>query len=95
MLTGSPTSTGGLPQLIALREQIFTGVDREEAYGGYLESLGALAIRGQVWDAIGGILIDPVNFIMPYIKPVEKLTALNIEDNPLLLRNFTCLPRLL
>lgn len=75
VFSGEATSTGGLPQLVALREQIFDGTDKQEAYDRYMESLGALALRGQIWDFFGGVMIDPANMILAILKPVERITA--------------------
>src|SRR3990167_6947047 len=44
---------------------------RAEGY----ESLGALAIRAQANELIGHILIDPINFIGGFVKPVERTFA--------------------
>jgi len=67
---------GGLPQLIAMREQIFSGRDPDEVLTEYQQSLGMLAFRGQMFDSLGHIVADPINFIMPKLKPVEKGKAL-------------------
>jgi hypothetical protein len=47
---------------------------RDEYYG----SLGALALRAQIQDATFHILADPINVVMPFIKPGEMLTKARI-----------------
>jgi hypothetical protein len=39
----------------------------------YYNSLGALQIRAQLYDLYSHILLDPVNFVLPYVKPIERL----------------------
>lgn len=41
----------------------------------FYESLGALAIRSQTQDMFGHILVDPINLILPVLKPVERARA--------------------
>ncbi|MCK5427953.1 MAG: hypothetical protein KAI94_00700, partial [Anaerolineales bacterium] len=43
----------------------------------YYEDLGALAIRGQLYDTYFHVLGDPINYIFPAIKPVENIKKLS------------------
>lgn len=56
---------------------------RDELYN----SMGALQLRMQLHDAFFHIAADPINILMPYLKPVEKLkrfviTKLTVGDLP-------------
>ena len=53
---------------------------RDDYYGG----LGALALRAQLNDLYGHVLLDPLNFITAYLKPVQALKA----------RRFTALTKI-
>lgn len=35
--------------------------------------MGALAIRAQMSDLVGHVIFDPINFILPRLKPIERL----------------------
>jgi hypothetical protein len=58
-----------------------SGVSHSEALvqvkSQYYEDLGALAIRGQLYDTYFHILGDPLNYILPAIKPVEYVKKLS------------------
>ncbi len=47
---------------------------RDEYYNG----LGALALRSQLYDTYFHVVADPLNYIMPALKPVEALQARRI-----------------
>lgn len=80
-----PTDTPGKPvgadQLRIFRDDISSlmkqGMSGEEALAQvrdkYYESLGALAIRSQMGDAVFHILADPLNVVMGFLHPVEKV----------------------
>lgn len=63
-------------QIIELTKQ---GMSNKEALetvrNSAYEGAGALALRMQINDALFHIVADPMNFIMPYLKPVERLNA--------------------
>jgi hypothetical protein len=48
---------------------------RDEYYNG----LGALALRAQLYDTYFHVVADPLNYIMPALKPVEALQARRIS----------------
>jgi len=64
---------GGLPELIKMREQIMAGGDPETVVAAYHERLGALAGRGQMWEAVVGMIADPINIIPVFVKPVQSM----------------------
>jgi len=66
----------GLSELIKLRQDLINGADLETAYAAYIERSGALAFRGQINEILMAIALDPMNYIMPYLRPVERLHAL-------------------
>jgi hypothetical protein len=45
----------------------------QEVKSGYYDSLGALQMRAQLYDLYQHILLDPLNIVMPYVKPIERL----------------------
>lgn len=44
----------------------------------YMNGLGALAIRSQIQDTFFHIVADPANYLIPALKPVERLQATKI-----------------
>src|SRR3990172_2103766 len=44
---------------------------RDELYGG----LGALSLRAQLNDTYGHVLLDPINVLTAYLKPIQALKA--------------------
>lgn len=70
---GKAVDVGGLPQLVAMRQQMYLGNDPEQVRQDYFENLGALAFRSQVWNAVGFAAIDPLFFILPKLAPGEAL----------------------
>ena len=90
-----PTDLPGMDAMIDARRQIAAltqqGVDpgealiqvRDELYN----SQGALQLRMQIHDAFFHIAADPINILLPYLKPVERLkrfaiTKLTVGDLP-------------
>ncbi len=67
---------GGLPMLIAMRQRILAGDNVETVLEEHRASLGALAIRSQIFDTIGHVLLDPAPFILGKIKPIQRLHGL-------------------
>ena len=60
-----------------IKELIAGGMDPGEALKmareEYYSSLGALGLRAQLHDTYGHILLDPLNIVTAYVKPVEFL----------------------
>ena len=75
-----PTDLPGLEGLVNARQQItkliHDGVDPGEALiqvrDQYYDSLGALALRSQLNDTFFHIAADPLNVVLPYLKPAER-----------------------
>lgn len=63
----------GIKAVADARRQIAAGVPLEQIKGEYLDDLGALAIRANINDAVFHIVFDPLNYVMPMLKPVERL----------------------
>ncbi|MEK7178062.1 MAG: hypothetical protein AAB721_00150, partial [Patescibacteria group bacterium] len=78
-----PTDLPGISGLADARRQIAEymsqGMDGGEALikvrDQYYENLGALQLRPQINDAIVHAIGDPLNILLPYIKPVEWAKA--------------------
>ncbi len=47
----------------------------EKARDNYYNGLGALALRGQMQDMWGHVLLDPLNVLTGYLKPIQALKA--------------------
>lgn len=78
LVNGRWQYTGDLPGidgLVKARQQIAAGMSLEDVRSEYYNGLGALAIRGQLQDAVFHIFADPINFVFPFIKPVERLQS--------------------
>jgi len=77
--TDLPGSGGVSTARVKIQAYIDQGMDpkealskaRDEYYGG----LGALALRAQLNDTYGHVLLDPLNVITAYLKPVQALKA--------------------
>lgn len=75
-----PTDLPGIEGLVQARQRIADltaqGMDPGEALvqvrDQYYNDLGALAIRTQLHDAFFHIAGDPLNILLPYLKPVER-----------------------
>ena len=65
----------GVAAMSDARRKLGEGIPLEQIKADYYEDLGALAIRAQINDAFFHILFDPLNYIMPALKPVERLQA--------------------
>ena len=64
-------------QISELMNQGFTASEAlQQTKDGYYESLGALQIRAQLNDLYSHVVADPLNFVMPYLKPIERTKAL-------------------
>ena len=76
-----PTDLPGEAGLTMARKSIIQlvnqGMDASDALvqvrNEYYNSLGALAIRAQIHDAFFHIAADPLNIVMPFLKPIERL----------------------
>lgn len=66
----------GAYALAEARKMIHDGASLEEVREKLYDNLGALAIRSQVNDTLGHILLDPLNFLTAWLKPVSKMHAL-------------------
>ena len=77
VLRGYPTETGGLPGLVTARSRIMSGADPNVVYQEYAEGLGILYARPQWNDMVGHVLFDPLNILLPKLKPVERMMALS------------------
>lgn len=83
-----PSDLPGFGGLVDARNQISAlveqGVDPGEALiqvrDAYYESQGALALRSQIHDAFMHIFADPLNVVLPYLKPIERLNAFKITN---------------
>ena len=81
-----PSDLPGFGGLITARKQIVElmnqGMDADEALvlvrDEYYNGLGALALRAQLHDAFFHIAADPINIVIPYVKPIERLRAVTI-----------------
>lgn len=79
-----PQTLGGVSVLIKARQRISElvsqGVDYHQATitarDEWYSSLGALALRAQLHDVGFHLLADPVNIILPMLKPIEQLQML-------------------
>ncbi len=82
-----PSDLPGFGGLIVARKQIVEltnqGMDAKEALvlvrDNYYEGLGALALRAQLHDAFFHIAADPINIVLPYVKPIEKIKKATIS----------------
>lgn len=69
----------GLPGAYALteaRKLLQEGKGFEEVKGALYDNLGALAMRAQMQDALGHIVVDPLSWSLGLIKPVQRLHAI-------------------
>lgn len=68
--------TGGLPEMLKMREQIINGADFDTAYAAYQERIGpAMAFRGSLFEAMTLIFFDPSNRLLEMVRPIERLHA--------------------
>jgi len=76
-----PTDLPGAAGIAQARKSIIDLVQQgatysealQEVKSGYYDSLGALQMRAQLYDLYSHVLLDPLNIVMPYIKPIERL----------------------
>ena len=69
----------GLPGAYAVteaRKMLQDGKSFEEVKGLLYDNLGALALRAQLQDTLGHVVVDPLNFMMAAIKPVQRIHAI-------------------
>ena len=71
-----PSELPGVAGLVQARQQIMAGKPLEEVRAEYYNSLGSLALRAQLHDMYLHVLGDPLNWILPVLKPVERAHAL-------------------
>jgi hypothetical protein len=67
-----PTELPGVQGLVDARKKIASGVPLTQVRDEYYNDLGALAIRSQYQDLIFHIFLDPLNYVLPFLKPVES-----------------------
>jgi hypothetical protein len=81
---GIPTDLPGTEGLARARREIAdlmkAGIEPGEALKmvreGYYNDLGALALRAQLFDTYFHVAADPLNYIMPALKPLERIQAI-------------------
>lgn len=73
-----PYELPGLAGVVQARKRLMAGEDLETVRGSMLNDLGALALRAQKQDALFHIIGDPLNLILPMIKPVEAVNSARI-----------------
>lgn len=66
----------GAYALTDARKLLQEGKSIDEVRENLYANLGALALRSQLQDTLGHIALDPLNFILGAIKPVQKLHAI-------------------
>jgi hypothetical protein len=62
----------GISGVVYARRQIAEGRDLEEVRGEIYDSMGMMALRAQMNDALFHMVLDPLNILMPWIKPIER-----------------------
>src|SRR5689334_18013011 len=81
-----PNDLPGVNGLVAARQKIGQlvagGMSESDALAkvreDYYTGLGALSLRSQLYDTYFHVVADPLQYIMPALKPVERLQALRI-----------------
>ncbi|MHA2264648.1 MAG: hypothetical protein ACXAEN_19825, partial [Candidatus Thorarchaeota archaeon] len=77
-LPGAAGLTKARQDIQALVESGVTHSDAlREVKSNYYDSMGALAIRGQLYDTYVHILGDPLNYVLPAVKPIESIKTLS------------------
>lgn len=71
-----PADLPGPAVLAEMRKKLASGADMNVVKEEYYGSLGALALRAQMQDMWGHIVLDPLNFILPQLKLVERTKAI-------------------
>jgi hypothetical protein len=74
---GTPASPDQTPvmsvaDLAYARQRFSQGADWSTVQGELEQKGGALWMRGQMWDMLGHVILDPSWLIFPYLKPVER-----------------------
>ena len=70
------TTLPGAYAVTEARKLLEQGKTLEEVRELLYSNLGALAIRSQLQDSLGHIALDPLNWVLGAIKPVERLHAI-------------------
>ncbi len=70
-----PTDLPGMAGLVEARKKLAAGTPLEQVKAEYYQDLGALALRAQLYDTYGHVVFDPLNYILPALKPIERLQA--------------------
>jgi hypothetical protein len=73
-----PTDSPGTSGMVEARQKLASGMSLADVKAQYYDSRGALALRGQLRDAVFHVVADPLNYILPALKPVEWLQAKSI-----------------
>lgn len=77
-----PGAAGLAQARVKIAQLVAQGMTEREALtqvrDDYYEGLGALALRAQLYDTYFHVVADPLNYIMPALKPVEALQARRI-----------------
>src|SRR3990172_9317217 len=66
----------GASYLASVRKNISEGMTIDEAKADLYTNLGALALRSQLNDTYGHILLDPLNVLLGAVKPVTKIKSI-------------------
>jgi len=70
------TALPGAYALTEARKLMQSGKTLEEVRDTLYSNLGALALRSQLNDTLGHIVLDPLNWMLGAVKPIEKLHAI-------------------
>ena len=78
-----PTDLPGVSGLVSARKRlsqlVASGIPMSEALAQakseYYDSQGALALRSQLYDTYFHVIADPLNYILPALKPIESAHA--------------------
>lgn len=63
-------------RMARVRDLIDQGMSNEDIINILHNELGALAVGSQLTDLLGHIVLDPINIVMPMIKPIERLKSI-------------------
>jgi hypothetical protein len=73
-----PTDLPGIRGLVEARKKIASGIPLEQVRDEYYNNQGALSLRAQYQDILFHVVADPLNYVLPFIKPVERIKAAGI-----------------
>jgi hypothetical protein len=76
-----PVDLPGAAGIAKARNDIISLVDQGMTHSealravkeGYYDSLGALQLRAQLYDLYSHVLLDPLNVVLPALRPIERL----------------------